>query len=89
MNKVFDKARSAVATSAKKFTNVSVNRGKTAYPKASKDLENLGIRWDFDGEVEASGIVYNKFQVQPNPGKFHRPSASGVKRTAEHMLSWE
>jgi hypothetical protein len=45
MNKVFDKARSAVATSAKKFTNVSVNRGKTAYPKASKDLENLGIRW--------------------------------------------
>ena len=34
-----------------------------------KDLENLGIRWDFDGEVEASGIVYNKFQVQPNAGK--------------------
>jgi hypothetical protein len=69
MNKAFDKARSAITSSAKKFTNVSVNRGKTAFPKTPKDLENLGIRWDFDGEIEANGILYNKFQVQPNAGK--------------------
>jgi hypothetical protein len=69
MNKIFDKARSAAAKAAKKFTSVSVNRGKTAYPKAPKDLENLGIRWDFDGEVEEEGTVYNKFQIQPNAGK--------------------
>ena len=69
MNKIFDKARSAAANAAKKFTNVSVNRGKTAYPKKPKDLENLGIRWDYDGEVEAHGTLYNKFQIQPNAGK--------------------
>jgi hypothetical protein len=63
MNKTFDKARSAVATAAKKFTDVSVNRGKTAYPKKPKDLENLGIRWDYDGEVEENGTLHNKFQV--------------------------
>jgi hypothetical protein len=69
MNKIFDNARSAAAKAAKKFTNVSVNRGKTTYPKKPKDLENLGIRWDYDGEVEDNGILYNKFQVQPNAGK--------------------
>jgi hypothetical protein len=69
MNKVFGKARSEAAKAAKKFTNVSVNRGKTVYPKAPKDLENLGIRWDYDGEVEDNGTLYNKFQVQPNAGK--------------------
>lgn len=46
-----------------------MSRGKTAFPKAPKDLENLGIRWDFDGEVTQNGQVYNKFQVQPNAGK--------------------
>ncbi|OBT53176.1 hypothetical protein VE04_06179 [Pseudogymnoascus sp. 24MN13] len=69
MNKVFDKARIAASKVAQKFANVSVNRGKTTYPKAPKDLENLGIRWDYDGEVEENGTVYNKFQVQPNAGK--------------------
>jgi len=54
---------------AKKFANVSVSRGKTTFPKAPKDLENLGIRWDFDGEVTQNGQIYNKFQVQPNAGK--------------------
>lgn len=69
MNKVFTKAQKAATNAAKKFTNVSVNRGKTAYPKAPKELENLGIRWDFDGEVVRDGVLYNKFQVQPNAGK--------------------
>ncbi|ESZ90625.1 phosphotransferase enzyme family protein [Sclerotinia borealis F-4128] len=63
MKRVLDKARSSVTNAAKKFTNVSVARSKTAYPKAPKDLENLGLRWDYDG------TVYNKFQVQPNAGK--------------------
>jgi hypothetical protein len=69
MNKIFGKARSEAAQAAKKFANVSVNRGKTVYPKAPKDLENLGIRWDYDGEVEHNGTIYNKFQIQPNAGK--------------------
>ena len=69
MKKVFDKARSAIAKSAKKFTRVSVNRGQTAFPKAPRDLENLGIRCDYDGEIERGGILYNKFQIQPNAGK--------------------
>lgn len=46
-----------------------MERGGTTFPKAQKDLENLGIRWDYDGEVTESGTVYNKFQVQPNAGK--------------------
>ncbi|KAF2726657.1 hypothetical protein EJ04DRAFT_173934 [Polyplosphaeria fusca] len=69
MNKVFSKADGMLAEAAKKFTSVSVNRGKTAFPKAPKDLESLGIRWDFDGEVTQGEQVYNKFQIQPNAGK--------------------
>ncbi|PVH71025.1 hypothetical protein DL98DRAFT_378913, partial [Cadophora sp. DSE1049] len=69
MNKILDKARSAATNAAKKLTNVSVSRGQTAYPKKQKDLENLGIRWDYDGEVEHDGTLYNKFQIQPNSGK--------------------
>jgi hypothetical protein len=69
MNKVFSKASDAATAASKKFTNVSVNRGKTAFPKAPKDLESLGIRFDFDGEIQRDGLTYNKFQVQPNSGK--------------------
>lgn len=69
MNKVFARANEAAAASSKKFTNVSVNRGKTAFPKTPKDLENLGIRFDYDGETQRDGITLNKFQVQPNSGK--------------------
>ncbi|KAH8157474.1 hypothetical protein CIB48_g10771 [Xylaria polymorpha] len=69
MNKILDKARSAATNAAKKLTNVSVSRGQTAYPKKQKDLENLGIRWDYDGEIEQDGTLYNKFQIQPNAGK--------------------
>lgn len=69
MNKVLSTVGDAAAGAAKKFTNVSVGRGKTAFPKAPKQLENLGLRFDFDGEVQRNGITYNKFQVQPNAGK--------------------
>lgn len=69
MNKVFSKADGMIAEAAKNFTSVSVNRGKTAFPKEPKDLETLGIRWDFDGEVTQDGQVFNKFQIQPNAGK--------------------
>ncbi|OAT02968.1 uncharacterized protein BDCG_17862 [Blastomyces dermatitidis ER-3] len=37
------------------------------------ELLNLGIRWDFDGEVTINGVVYNKFQVQPNARKVPAP----------------
>jgi hypothetical protein len=40
MNKIFDKARLAATNAAKKLTNVSVGRSKTAYPKKI-DQENL------------------------------------------------
>jgi hypothetical protein len=70
MNKVLNKIeQSLVGSAVSKLTNVSVSRGKTAWPKAEKDLMNLGIRFDYDGEVTQNGIVYNKFQVQPNAGK--------------------
>jgi len=69
MDKLFSKAEKAVSQSAKKFTNCSVGRGLTAYPKTSKELENLGLRWDFDGEVQLDGKTFNKFQIQPNAGK--------------------
>lgn len=71
MNKIFNKAEQGLVGNvvSKKLTNVSVSRGKTAWPKAEKDLTNFGIRFDFDGEVTQNGVVYNKFQVQPNAGK--------------------
>ena len=69
MKKAFNNARSAIVESAGKFTKVSVGRGKTVYPKTPKDLENLGIRYDYDGETDYDGVLYNKFQVQPNAGK--------------------
>lgn len=53
----------------KKFTDVSVNRGKTVFPKGTADLERVGVRWDYDGEVSRVDGVYNKFQMQPNAGK--------------------
>jgi hypothetical protein len=53
----------------KKFTDVSVSRGKTVYPKSSGDQERVGVRWDYDGEVSKADGVYNKFQMQPNAGK--------------------
>ena len=71
MNKLFGKVEQSLVGSAasKKLTSVSVTRGKTAWPKTEKDLTNFGIRFDFDGETTQNGVIYNKFQVQPNAGK--------------------
>jgi hypothetical protein len=69
MDKSLDKARSAAINAAGKFTKACVGRGQTAHPKNPKLLENLGIRWDYDGEVEHNGTIYNRFQIQPNAGK--------------------
>jgi hypothetical protein len=53
----------------KKFTEVSVARGKTVFPKSSADQERVGVRWDYDGQISRLDGVYNKFQMQPNAGK--------------------
>jgi hypothetical protein len=37
----------------KKFTDVSVGRGKTVYPKSSAEQERVGIRWDFDDAAKS------------------------------------
>ena len=70
MNKILGSIESKITDSvAKKLTSVSVTRGGTAWPKSQKDQENVGIRFDYDGEVNENGVTYNKFQVQPNAGK--------------------
>jgi len=53
----------------KKFVKPTVSRGKTVWPKTQKELEKHGIRWDYDGEVTVEGVVYHKYQCQPNAGK--------------------
>jgi hypothetical protein len=53
----------------KKLANPTVGRGKTAWPKGSAELESIGVRFDYDNEVTQNGVVYNKFQCQPNAGK--------------------
>jgi hypothetical protein len=53
----------------KKLANVTVGRGKTAWPKSTAELESVGVRFDYDSEVTQNGIVFHKFQCQPNAGK--------------------
>jgi hypothetical protein len=53
----------------KKLANPTVGRGKTAWPKSSVELENVGVRFDYDEEVTQNGTVFHKFQCQPNAGK--------------------
>ncbi|PGH34812.1 hypothetical protein GX50_02373 [[Emmonsia] crescens] len=79
MKKIFRTAKGMISAASKKFTSVTAIRGGTAYPKKPSELLNLGIRWDFDGEVTINGVVYNKFQVQPNAGKVP-PSVSEWRR---------
>lgn len=57
------------AGACKKLANVTVSRGKTAWPKKQADLESVGVRFDYDGQVEQNGNTYEKFQIQPNAGK--------------------
>ncbi|EPQ52397.1 hypothetical protein GLOTRDRAFT_95982 [Gloeophyllum trabeum ATCC 11539] len=51
-----------------KLANPSVARGKTAFPKKAADVQRLGVRFDYDGEVTRDDVDYHKFQMQPNAG---------------------
>ena len=53
----------------KKLLNPTVTRGSTAWPRDSGEQERYGVRYDYDGEQEIDGVVYHKFQMQPNAGK--------------------
>lgn len=53
----------------KKFVDPTVSRGKTIWPKSQAELERIGVRFDYDGEVTQDGVVYHKYQCQPNAGK--------------------
>lgn len=52
----------------KKLVYPTVNRGITAFPKKPAELERLGIRFDYDGEIEIDDIIHHKYRVQPNAG---------------------
>ncbi|KAF8270740.1 hypothetical protein EI94DRAFT_1570454 [Lactarius quietus] len=52
-----------------KFTNTTAGWGKTVFPKKPSDQEQLGVRWDYDGEITSEGTIYHKFQLQANAGK--------------------
>ncbi|RAH47867.1 uncharacterized protein BO95DRAFT_461617 [Aspergillus brunneoviolaceus CBS 621.78] len=52
-----------------KLPRPTVGRGKTQWPKSASNLENHGVRFDYDGTIEENGSVYHKYQVQPNAGK--------------------
>ncbi|KAG8980955.1 hypothetical protein FRB93_008836 [Tulasnella sp. JGI-2019a] len=51
-----------------KFTNLTAGQGKTVFPKKPSDQEQLGVRWDYDGEITSEGTIYHKFQLQANAG---------------------
>jgi len=53
----------------KKLAQPTVTRGSTAWPKAPKDQEKFGVRFDYDGIITKNGTSYHKYQVQPNAGK--------------------
>ena len=63
----------------KKFASPTAKRGQTAYPKDPIQQQNLGVRYDYDGEVTVADIVYHKFQMQPNAGAV----PSSIKRWRE------
>jgi hypothetical protein len=70
MNKAFkDVTKKAVEGNAyTKFTQPKVARGKTAFPSAPQLQKQLGVRYDYDGEVEKDGVKCHKYQLQPNAG---------------------
>lgn len=51
-----------------KFTQPKVSRGKTAFPTGSQQQRQLGVRYDYDGEVNKDGVDCHKFNIQPNAG---------------------
>lgn len=70
MKKAFQNVSSKVAEGSNytKFTQPKVSRGKTAFPSGTQLQKQLGVRYDYDGEVKKDGVDCHKFQVQPNAG---------------------
>jgi hypothetical protein len=57
-----------------KFAVVTVDRGQTVWPKSPAELENKGVRFDYDGIVtKEDGVDYNKFNLQLNAGDIPAP----------------
>ncbi|KAG6848021.1 hypothetical protein H0H93_004122, partial [Arthromyces matolae] len=52
-----------------KFSDPSVGRGMTAFPKTSGDQEKFGIRYDYDTVVNRGGTEFHIFKMQPNKGR--------------------
>ena len=53
----------------KKLADPSASRGNTEWPKSKADLEKIGVRLDYDGQITQGGTIYHKYQCQPNAGK--------------------
>lgn len=51
-----------------KFTQPKVSRGKTAFPSGTQLQKQLGVRYDYDGEVKKDGVECHKYNLQPNAG---------------------
>lgn len=51
-----------------KFSAPKVSRGRTVFPLGQRNQVRLGIRFDYDSTVTRDGVLYHKFQVQPNAG---------------------
>ncbi|KAF1823267.1 uncharacterized protein K489DRAFT_191184 [Dissoconium aciculare CBS 342.82] len=52
----------------KKLLNPTVGMHLTAFPKTARDLESLGVRFDYAGHVIEDGKKFHRFQVQVNAG---------------------
>lgn len=46
----------------------SIALRKTAFPRTAAELENLGVRFDFEDTTEENGKKFHRFQVQVNAG---------------------
>ncbi|KAK8229523.1 hypothetical protein HDK77DRAFT_500897 [Phyllosticta capitalensis] len=64
----------------KKFVNPTVVRGGTIWPKSEKEQEEVGIRFDYDGEVETDEGTRIKIQIQPNRGNIPTKISNWMKR---------
>lgn len=66
-----NKVKNAVlkhANSYKKLVRPSIALRKTAFPRTAAELENLGVRFDFEDTTEENGKKFHRFQVQVNAG---------------------
>ena len=64
-----------------KLTEPTVARGRTVFPTKPADKERLGVRFDYDGEITIGGIVYHKYQIQPNAGNKIPPTVKNWRES--------